>query len=43
MPRLFEGLREVGLGLITSGPGFTAGIALETGLIATGIAIYFGL
>ena len=40
LPLTFEGSREVGLGLITSGPGFIAGIILEVVLIGGGIAIY---
>ena len=41
MPLFFKGSREVGLGLITSGPGFIAGIVLEVILIGGGIAIFF--
>jgi membrane-bound metal-dependent hydrolase YbcI (DUF457 family) len=40
LPLTFEGSREVGLGLITTGPGFIAGIILEVVLIGGGIAIY---
>ena len=43
LPVAFEGSREVGLGLITTGPGFIAGIVLEIVLIGGGIAIYFQL
>jgi hypothetical protein len=40
LPLLFDDSRKVGLGLITSGPGFIAGIVLDIGLIAAGIGIY---
>ena len=40
LPLLFDGSPLVGLGLITSGPGFIIGIILEIGLIAGGIATY---
>ena len=40
MPVLFDDSRTIGLGLITTGPGFVAGIALEVALIAGGFAIY---
>ena len=41
MPVLFKGSREVGLVLVTSGPGFIAGIALEVVLVVGGIVIFF--
>jgi hypothetical protein len=40
LPLLFDGLPSVGIGLITSGPGFIVGSILEIGLIAGGIAVY---
>lgn len=40
IPLFFDNAQVIGLGLITSGPGLIAGIILEIGLIAGGIAIY---
>jgi hypothetical protein len=40
IPVFFDNLQVTGLGLITSVPGLIAGIILEIGLIAGGIAIY---
>jgi membrane-bound metal-dependent hydrolase YbcI (DUF457 family) len=40
MPILFDNSKMIGLGLITSGPGFIASVILEIGLIIGGIAIY---
>ena len=40
IPVFFDNSQVIGLGLITSGPGLIAGIILEIGLIAGGIAIY---
>jgi membrane-bound metal-dependent hydrolase YbcI (DUF457 family) len=42
LPLLFDGSREVGVGLIMSGPGLLAGIVLQVVLIAGGIPIYLG-
>ena len=41
MPLFFDGSPQIGLGLITSGPGLILGIILEVILIVGGIAIYF--
>jgi membrane-bound metal-dependent hydrolase YbcI (DUF457 family) len=41
LPLLFDDSPRVGLGLITSGPGFIMGIILDLGLIVAGIGIYF--
>jgi hypothetical protein len=40
LPVAFDDSRTVGLGLITTGPGLSAGFVLEGGLIVTGIAAY---
>ena len=36
---LFESWRRIGLGLITSGPGFIAGLLLAVALLIDGVAI----
>ena len=40
VPVFFDNSRVIGLGLITTVPGFVAGILLELGLIAGGITVY---
>jgi hypothetical protein len=40
LPVAFDDSRTLGLGLITTGPGVIAGIALEVSLVATGISAY---
>ncbi len=41
IPVFFDNKLVTGLGLITSPPGFIAGIIMEVGLIAVGITAYF--
>ena len=41
MPLFLKDSREVGLSLITSAPGFVAGIILEIVIVAGGIALFF--
>ena len=41
MPVFFQDKPMIGIGLITSAPGLIAGIILEVGLIAGGIAVYW--
>jgi membrane-bound metal-dependent hydrolase YbcI (DUF457 family) len=40
LPVFFDNSRMIGLGLMTSGPGFIASVILEMGLITGGIATY---
>ena len=40
LPLLFDGSPTVGLGLWTSGPGFTLSMILDLGLFVVGLAIY---